>query len=92
VSRGERLDGKEYDALLNEIDRKIDTSEPRRAEYWRGYRQGVTFRNRHRMGESLREHYILIETARNKHVDPYAGAHARGYRDGCEGKEPEESS
>lgn len=85
------VDRKEYDDLLHLIDQRIGTSEPRRAEYWRGYRQGVKFRFRHNMGESVREHYMLLETAGNKDVDPYIGAYARGYRDGCDGKEPQDN-
>ena len=84
------MDQGEIETLLHLIDQRIEKSEPREAEYWRGYRQGVNFRIRHRMGESIREHYRLLEATTNS-GDPYVDAYARGCRNGCEGKKLEDT-
>lgn len=57
--------------------------EKREADYWRGYGEGVNFRIRQRMGESIREQYGPPEEASGGNGDSCVDAHARGYRDGC---------
>ena len=58
----------------------------REAEYWRGYGEGVYFRIRQRMGESIREHDRLPEEATGENGDSYVDAYSKGYRDGCKEK------
>lgn len=60
----------------------------READYWRGYGEGVYFRIRQRMGESIRERYRLPEEATGGNGYSYVDAYARGYRDGCKEETP----
>ena len=62
---------------------KGEIMDKREAEYWRGYGEGVNIRIRQRMGESIREHYRLLEEATGENGDSCVDAYARGYRDGC---------
>ena len=86
------MDRKVFDALLNLIDRMIDTSEPRRAEYYRGYRCGIQANVLGTQEESVQAHFSLLHDASDgDHSDPYLEAYARGYHDGCKGMKPEDS-
>jgi hypothetical protein len=80
------MDQGEFEALLHRIDQLIRKSEPRKAEYWRGYREGVRFQFQGKTGETVHAHYHLHEIADRNYGDPYLEAYARGYRDGCEGE------
>jgi hypothetical protein len=55
----------------------------REAEYWRGYGEGINYRIRQRMGESIRAHYRPSEKAAGEDGDSFVDAYAEGYRDGC---------
>ena len=87
-----RLDRKDYDKLLNLVDQMINTSEPRRAEYYRGYRSGIQAIVHGTQEESVQAHFSLLHDASDgDHADPYLEAYARGYRDGCRGMKPEDT-
>lgn len=76
-------------AMLSFIDRKIDASEPLRAEYLRGYHRGI---QAHFLGvsdEKAEEHSLLIVHSGGGSGDPYIDSYARGYRHGFEGISPE---
>jgi hypothetical protein len=81
---------KKYDDLLDFIDEKIDTSEPRRAEYFRGYLRGIHFHVHGGLEETTRKHDLLYNGSDVDSGDPYVDAFARGYRDGRKGLKPEE--
>jgi ribosome modulation factor len=85
------LDRKEYDGLLHLIDQMIETSEPKRAEYFRGYRRGIQFHVLGNLEETAQEHYRLYNSPGRDSGDHYVNAFARGYRDGCKGRTPEDN-
>ena len=60
-----------------------ESMEKLEAEYWRGYGEGVHFRIRQRIGESIREHHRLQEEATGGNGDSNVDAYTSGYRDGC---------
>ncbi|MBF8260069.1 MAG: hypothetical protein HW377_2443 [Actinobacteria bacterium] len=82
------MDGKESEALFSFIDQMIGTSEPRQAEYFRGYRRGIQV---HVLGVSsdMDEHIWCSGSSGSNSGDQYLDAFARGYRDGCRGAKPE---
>jgi hypothetical protein len=82
------LDREEYAALLVLIDRTIETSEPRRAEYFRGYRRGIRVRFLGAEEETTRERSDILESSMDS-GDQYLMAYACGYQDGCLGRKPE---
>jgi len=86
------LEQGEFETLLHPKDQMVRKSEIRKAEYWRGYREGVRFRFRDKTREFHRDHYRLYEFTDRNDSDPYGDAYARGYRDGCVGKSPEDTS
>lgn len=77
----------EFDDFLNLIDQMIDTSEPRRAEYYRGYRRGIQLHQLATLEGTVQEHYQLQDPYADS-GDQYLNAYARGYRDGCKGLKP----
>lgn len=79
-----------YDALLDLIDERIETSEPRRAEYFRGYLRGIHFHVHGGLEETTQKRYRLHNGPDGDSVNPYIDAFARGYRDGCKGLKPED--
>ena len=81
------MDRRKYEALLSIIDHMIETSEPRRAEYFKGYSRGIQFRVLGIVEETVKARFPLHDSYS---VDPYLDAYARGYRDGCRGLKPEE--
>ena len=80
---------KEYDILLNIINQMIDNSEPRRAEYYRGYRSGIQANVLSSREEMVQEHFRLHDDSDWLSGDQYVDAFTRGYRDGCKGIKPE---
>lgn len=82
---------KKYDDLLDFIDEKIDTSEPRRAEYFRGYLRGIHFHVHGSLEETTQKHARFFNGPDVDSGDPYLDAFARGYRDGCKGRKPEDN-
>ena len=85
------MDKKEYDALLDLIRKSIETSEPKRAEYFRGYRRGIQFHVLGILEETDQEHDRLYNGPGGNSGDHYLDAYARGYRDGCKGLTPEDN-
>jgi hypothetical protein len=71
------LDQSEYETLLCPIDQMIAKSEPRQAEYWRGYREGIRFRFQDNTWASYRDHDHLHEIADRIDCDSPAVAYAR---------------
>jgi hypothetical protein len=87
---GEKMTYAEFENLLLRADRLTAICNPKKAEYWRGYRSGIEFHFQNGRQESLPDHYSIIETARrNGSHDVHA--YARGYRDGCKGLKPEDA-
>lgn len=82
---------KKYDALLDLIDERIETSEPRRAEYFRGYLRGIHFHVHGGLEETTQMHDRLYNGSDGDSGDPYLDAFARGYRDGSRGRKPEDN-
>jgi hypothetical protein len=78
-----------YDTLLDFIDERIKTSEPRRADYFRGYRRGVHFYIHGSLEEAAKELEVLYNGSGNN--IPYRDAFGRGYLDGCRGLKPEDN-
>lgn len=83
------LDKKECAALLTIIDRIVETSKPQRAEYFRGYHQGIQVHARGVSEERADDHHMLIDYSVLGSGDPYIDSYTRGYRDGFEGMAPE---
>ena len=86
------MDRKECEALLNTIDQMIETSLPRRGEYFRGYRRGIQFYVLGTLEETAQEHNRLCNGSDGDSGDQYLDAYAHGYRDGCRGSKPEGTS
>ena len=81
----------EFEKLRLQADRLTAVCNPRKAEYWKGYRSGIEFHFRNGQPESLPDQYAVVEVARrNRSNDVHA--YARGYLDGCKGLKPEGTS
>jgi hypothetical protein len=81
------MDKQEFAALLHAVDQMIRISEPRQAEYYRGYRLGIQFHQLGTLEESIHEHFRLNDSYATS-GDHYVDSFARGYRDGCRGLKP----
>jgi len=84
------MTAKANNVLFAQIDELIETSDPLRAEYFRGFRQGIHL---HLFGPSEKtnnEHSEILDFLDWSLGDPYRNAFARGYRDGCNGTTPED--
>ena len=81
------LSPKEFSILLHAVDQMIHDSEPRTAEYYRGYRLGIQFRQ---LGpkEERRKNNLLSAGSTADTGNHYVDAFSRGYRDGCNGLKP----
>jgi len=73
------------DVLFKYIDELIETSDPPRAEYYRGFRQGIHFHLFGPSDQTNHEHSAILDSPDWSLGDPYLDAYARGYRDGCKG-------
>ncbi len=82
------MNPEEFKIVLHSIDQMIQISEPRQAEYYRGYRLGVQFHQLGTLEESPHEHFRMNESYAAS-GDHYVDSYARGYRDGCRGVTPE---
>jgi hypothetical protein len=71
------------------IDRRIDSSDPPRDEYLRGYLRGTDAQAFGISEEWIEDHRILIGYSIGGSGDTYIDSYARGYRHGFEGKTPE---
>jgi hypothetical protein len=76
-------------ALISKIDRMIDTSDPQRAEYLRGYHRGLLLHVLGASDEWTEEHRMLMDHSGGGSGNPCINSYARGYRDGFEGMTPE---
>ena len=85
------MDRSDIGNLFDRIGQMLERSTPMEAEYWRGYYEGIKFYYRGGM-VTVRDHYHLRKIADMVHGDPYHKAYVRGYRDGCDGKEPQNTS
>ena len=91
------MDWENYDSVLNLIDKMIETSVPRRAEYFRGYRRGIHFHVHGSLEETAQEHDRLYNGSDVDNGsdldsgDAYLDSYARGYRDGCRGLKLEDN-
>ena len=81
------MDRSEIGNLFNRIGQMLEKSTPMEAEYLRGYYEGIKFYYRGGI-TTVRDHYHLRKIADMARCDPYHNAYLRGYRDGCDGKEP----
>jgi len=78
----------EFGVILLLIDQLIDTSEPKQAEYYRGYRAGIRI---NKLGGHASGHFRFYQSfKRSGHQQ--LGAYSRGFMDGCNGVKLEELS
>lgn len=77
----------DFNDLVRAVDQMIQISEPRQAEYYRGYRLGIQFRQLGTLEESIHEHFRMNDSYAVS-GDHYVDSYARGYRDGCKGVKP----
>ena len=83
------MDKKKCKPIFSIVERMIDTSEPLRAEYFRGYHRGIEAQVSGVSGEKIEEHFLLLEYFIDGSGDSYIDSYARGYHDGFEGMTPE---
>ena len=74
----------EFEIIIRLVDRLIEMSEPRLAEYYRGYGDGI--RLRRLWGQSLETFYRY--EAYKDIGDPYLDNYVRGFNHGCTGVIP----
>ena len=86
------MDKKECRPIFILIDQLIDSADPLRAEYLRGYHRGIEAQVYGVSDELLDEHRILLDYSIVCSGDPYIDSYARGYRHGFEGRIPESPS
>ena len=84
------MNQEDFIVLLSAVDQMVQISEPRQAEYYRGYRLGILYRQLGTLDESMHEHFRMNESYAAS-GDQYVGTYALGYRDGCKGVRPEYS-
>jgi hypothetical protein len=80
----------ELEKLILLADRMIASCVPRKAEYGRGYQNGIKFHFYNPQTGSPPDHYATADIAR-KNGSRDVHAYARGYRDGCKGLKPEDT-
>ena len=88
----DEVDPTKYNTLPDIIDEKINTSEPRRAEYFRGYLRVVHFRVHGGLKETTQKHDRLDNGSDIDSGDHYIDAFGGGYRNGCKGLKPKGGS
>jgi hypothetical protein len=86
------MDEKAYKPIFSIIDQLIDSSDPLRAEYFRGYSRGIDAQVFGVSDELIEEHRMLIDYSIGGSGDSYIDPYARGYHDGFEGLTPESPS
>jgi len=82
------MDKNEYRPIFIIIDPLIDSANPLRAEYLRGYHRGIEVQVFGVSVEWIEEHRMLIDYSIGGSGDSYIDSYARGYHDGYEGKTP----
>jgi hypothetical protein len=88
----DEVDPTKYDTLLDLIDEKINTSESKRAEYFRGSLRGVHFRVHGGLEEATKKPDHLDNGSDIDSGDHYIDAFGRGYRNGSKGLKPKGGS
>jgi hypothetical protein len=84
---GGKMTYAEFQKLLLLADRMIASCAPKKAEYGRGYQNGIQFHFNNPQSTSPPDHYFVANIARsNGSRDVHA--YARGYSDGCKGLKP----
>ena len=84
---GGKMTYAEFENLRLQADRLSANINPKKAEYYKGYRSGIEFRFQNGQQESLSDHYAIADFARrNRSCDVHS--YVRGYRDGCKGLKP----
>lgn len=78
----------EFQKLLLLADRMVASCAPRKAEYGRGYLEGIQIHFNNGQQGSLPDHYSIAAIARRNGCRN-VHAYARGYRDGFMGLKPE---
>ena len=85
------MDRKEYESVIRRIEQKIAAAEPAEAEYYRGYLRGIRVHFQKSL-EGASKGRARSSNAPPFHLDAPLDPYPRGYRDGCMGVKPEESS
>ena len=80
----------EFQDLLLLADRMISSRVSRKAEYGRGYSQGIRFHFNNPQSTSPPDHYLIADIAR-RYGSQDVHTFTRGYRDGCKGLKPEDT-
>ena len=80
----------EFENLRLRADRLTAICNPRKSEYWKGYRSVIEFHFQNGQQEALPDHYFIVEIAR-RDGSRDVHAYARGYHDGCKGLIPEDT-
>jgi hypothetical protein len=75
-----QLESKEIEIIVCLLDQLIDSSVPRKAEYYRGYREGIRLIGI--VGEEPLKGFICIK-GMDRSGDPYLENYIRGFNDGC---------
>ena len=83
------MDKNERKSHFSILDSLIDSSDPLRAEYFRGYQRGIVAQVFGVSDEWTEEHRMLIDYSIVGSGDTYIDSYAQGYHDGYEGKTPE---
>jgi len=83
---------KECKRLFRIIDPIDDSSQPLRAEYFRGYHRGMEAQVFGISDEWIEDHCMLVDYSIGGSGDAYIDSYARGYHDGFVGLAPESTS
>ena len=86
------MDKKECKPHFSIIDKLIESADPLRAEYLRGYHRGLEVQVFGVSDEWIGDHHMLIDYSVSGSGDSYIDSYARGYHDGYEGMAPESPS
>jgi len=86
------MDKNERKPHFSIIDSLIDSSDPLRAEYFRGYQRGIVAQVFGVSDGWIEDHRVLIDYSIVGSGDSYIDSYAQGYHDGYKGKTPESPS
>jgi len=86
------MDKKLCKPLFSIIDPINDSSDPLRAEYFRGYHRGIEALVFGISDEWIEDHCMLVDYSIGGSGDSYIDSYARGYHDGFVGMAPESPS
>jgi len=86
------MDKKECKPIFTIIERMIDSSDPLRAEYFRGYHRGIEAQVFGVSDEWIEDHRMLLDYSIGGSGDSYIDTYARGYSHGFVGMTPESPS